>query len=52
MYIIHTMKRTNIYFPEQQLEQLKALSAKTGLSVAELVRRSIDAYLVSELKNP
>ena len=44
------MKRTNIHFSERQLEQLKSLSAQTGLTVAELVRRAIDAYLAKELK--
>ena len=39
------MKRTHIFLPEPVLTALKALSDKTGLSVAEHIRRAIDAYL-------
>ena len=39
------MKRTHLFLPEQVLLALRALSDKTGLSVAELVRRAIDEYL-------
>lgn len=39
------MKRTNIFLPEQLLAKLSALAEKTGLSVAEIVRRAIDEYL-------
>lgn len=39
------MKRTNIFLPEQLLAKLRALAEKTGLSVAEIVRRAIDEYL-------
>jgi predicted DNA-binding protein len=39
------MKRTNIFLPEQLLERLRALADKTGLSVAEHIRRAIDEYL-------
>lgn len=39
------MKRTNIFLPEQTRAALQALSEKTGLSVAELIRRAIDEYL-------
>lgn len=39
------MKRTNIFFPEALMARLKALSAATGLSVGDLVRRAVDAYL-------
>jgi predicted DNA-binding protein len=39
------MKRTNIYLPVPMDEKLKALSEQTGLSVAELIRRAIDAFL-------
>jgi predicted DNA-binding protein len=37
--------RTNIFLPEALIRKLKALSEKTGLSVAEIVRRAIDEYL-------
>jgi predicted DNA-binding protein len=39
------MKRTHIFLPERIIEALKRLSARTGLSVAEHIRRAIDEYL-------
>jgi len=39
------MKRIDIYIAEPQLKKLKALSKETGLSVSELIRRTIDKYL-------
>lgn len=39
------MIRTNIYLPEPMLLQLQAQSAATGISVAELVRRALEAFL-------
>lgn len=42
------LKRTNIYLTWSQSERLGALSAKTGLSSAELIRRAIDEYLAKE----
>jgi predicted DNA-binding protein len=44
---IATMKRTNIHLAELQIKRLRALSDKTGATVAELVRRAIEAYLKS-----
>ena len=44
------MKRTALFLKEQQLEKLQALSDKTGAPVAELVRRAIDAYLLTRKK--
>lgn len=44
------MQRINFYLSEKQIASLKALSKKTGLSVSELVRRAIDAYLKKEAK--
>jgi len=41
------MKRTNIHLPERQRAALLAQSRQTGLKVAELVRRYIDAGLES-----
>ncbi len=37
------MRRTNYHFPSRQLERLRDESAETGLPVAELIRRAIDA---------
>jgi predicted DNA binding CopG/RHH family protein len=42
------MKRINIHLSEQQIAALKALAQKTGLRVAEIVRRAVDAYLRRE----
>lgn len=39
------MKRTNLYLTEKQVERLKQRSEQEGLSLAELVRRAIDAFL-------
>ena len=41
------MKRTALFLKEQQLEKLQTLSRETGAPIAELVRRAIDAYLLS-----
>lgn len=37
------MKRVNFHLTEVQIKKLKTLSKKTGLSVAEIIRRAIDA---------
>ena len=39
------MIRATYHFTDQQLDALRRLSAKTGLSVAELTRRAVDAFL-------
>ena len=39
------MKRTHIFLPDPAVAALKSLSEKTGLSVAEHIRRAIDEYL-------
>lgn len=39
------MKRTNIYLTEPSVAKLQAMAEKTGLSVAELIRRAIDDFL-------
>jgi predicted DNA-binding protein len=41
------MKRVNYHLTDGQIARLRALSEKTGLTVAELIRRAIDAYLGS-----
>ncbi|MGA2468531.1 MAG: ribbon-helix-helix domain-containing protein [Thermodesulfobacteriota bacterium] len=40
-----TKIRTNIFLTRIELKKLRALSSKTGVPVAELVRRAIDEYL-------
>jgi predicted DNA-binding protein len=44
------MKRTALFLKEEQLVKLQTLSDKTGAPIAELVRRAIDAYLLSRKK--
>jgi len=39
------MKRTNIFATEKQLNQLREMARKTGLPMAEIIRRAIDDYL-------
>jgi predicted DNA-binding protein len=39
------MKRTALFLKAKQVTALRALSKATGVPVAELVRRAIDAYL-------
>lgn len=41
------MIRTQIQLTEEQSTQLKALAAHEGLSVAEIIRRSVDLYVRS-----
>ena len=50
MLLSMLMKRTALFLKEQQLEKLQTLSEKTGAPIAELVRRAIDAYLLSRKK--
>ena len=47
MYII-SMKRIDLYITETQMDKLKLSSVKTGLSVAEIVRRILDAWIESQ----
>jgi len=39
------MKRISLFLPEPTLDTLSKLSKKTGLAVAELIRRFVDAGL-------
>jgi predicted DNA-binding protein len=50
MIFYMAMRRTALFLKEQQLGKLEKLSEKTGAPVAELVRRAIDAYLLSRKK--
>ncbi len=40
------MIRVNIHLTNQQLEKLRQLASKTGLTVAEIIRRAVDIYLI------
>jgi hypothetical protein len=39
------MQRVNYHLTEQQLQALRTLAQKTGLTVAELIRRAVDEFL-------
>jgi hypothetical protein len=39
------LKRTALFFREEQMEKLQLLSRGSGAPVAELVRRAVDSYL-------
>lgn len=39
------MKRVDFCLTAQQIKALKALAKKTGLTVSDLIRRAIDAFL-------
>lgn len=39
------MKRVNYHLTEQQIEQLHNISQETGLTVAEIIRRAVDAHV-------
>lgn len=43
------MKRVNYHLTELQIKQLKELSNKTGLSVADIIRRAIDEYITTHI---
>ena len=40
------MVRTNYFYPKQMLARLKKASMSTGLPVSEIVRRSVDDFLI------
>lgn len=44
------MKRVNYHLTEKQIAELQRLHEQTGLSVAEMIRRAVDAYI--ELQKP
>lgn len=46
------MKRTQIYFTEQEKEFFEEKMSKTGLSMAEIVRRIIDMFIENQSNMP
>ncbi len=40
--------RTNIYLPLEQVERLRKLARKKDVSVSELIRRAVEAYLAQQ----
>jgi hypothetical protein len=39
------MTRVNLYLPTKQVDEMRAFSKATGLSMSELHRRALDIYL-------
>jgi predicted DNA-binding protein len=39
------LARTSLFIRAEQLEQLRAISAQTGVTIAFMVRAGIDSYL-------
>jgi predicted DNA-binding protein len=39
------MKRVNYHLTEKQIKRLQVFARKTGLTVAEIIRRAVDEYL-------
>lgn len=44
------MKPVTYHLTEVEIAKLKSISEKTGLSVAEIIRRAVDDYLEAKLK--
>lgn len=42
------MVRTQVHFTEEQIAALRARSAREEISVSELVRRAVDAWVATE----
>lgn len=45
-------KRTQIYLTAQQRSRIDELAASEGLTMAEVIRRALDAYLAEEHPDP
>lgn len=45
---IDAMRKYNLYLTEPQIEALTEISAAKGLSVSELIRRALDAFIEVE----
>jgi hypothetical protein len=39
------MKRYNVYLTLQSIKALKGIAKRTGINVAELIRRAIDEFI-------
>jgi hypothetical protein len=44
------MVRTQIQLTEQQVRELKSMAAEWGVSMAELIRKSVDLYIQTAAK--
>ena len=46
------MKRVHVHLSEQQLDRLKTVAKRLGISVAETIRRQLDRDLVEHDERP
>lgn len=46
------MLRTQVQFTSEQARRLRVIARRQGISVAELVRQSVDRVLLDESRNP
>lgn len=44
----YTMRRTNIYLSDTQLEELRLIGDRSGAPMAETVRRAVDDFIVRD----
>lgn len=42
------MKRTQVFLPEQLIEQLEQQAVKKGISKGEIIRRALEEYFKKE----
>lgn len=52
MYDVETMKRTNIYLHDGQLDMLRELGERRGQPVAAMIREAVDAWLEAQGAGP
>src|SRR5512138_1705851 len=52
VYDVCTMKRTNIYLEDAQLDLLGRVAEEQGTSVASLVRSAVDLWLLRQNAKP
>lgn len=48
MYDVCTIRRTNVYLSDEQLDTLRRVGALRGRPVAELVREAVDSWLAAQ----
>ena len=46
------LKRTSVFLTEKQLEDLTARSTDSGVPIAVMIRRAVDAYLTASPATP
>ena len=46
------MQRLSFYLSDQQISALKGVAGETGISLSEIIRRAIDAFIVEQNGDP